>query len=107
MAPKPLEAPVMMMVLDIDVSSRSSGSGAAVASLCIVVPGTRRSPLPLGRGSGQDRPAEAGADQTREPPARPGGISVVRQDAVELTAGADPELGEHVAEVVLGGARAD
>jgi hypothetical protein len=29
------------------------------------------------------------------------------QDAVELVAGADPELGIHVAEVVLGGARAD
>src|ERR1700690_3816628 len=38
--------------------------------------------------------------------ARPGGIRAGRQDPFELAAGADTELGEHVAEVVLGGAGA-
>jgi Protein of unknown function (DUF3995) len=39
--------------------------------------------------------------------ARPGGIRAGGQHAVELAAGGDAELGEHVAEVVLGGARPD
>src|SRR5580658_2592800 len=85
---------------------RSSRSGDCVPA--IVSWAGPRAPPPAGRATGQDWPG-GGWTRTRLPGALAGrgGIPAGGQCSVQLAAGGNGELGEHVAEVILGRARAD
>src|ERR1700691_5707624 len=86
--------------------SWSSRSGDCVPA--IVMPAGLGSPPPEHSATGQVLAGRVlGRSKVAEGLARPVGIRAGGQYPVELAAGADAELGEHVAEVVLGGAGAD